>query len=144
MKIVVKMILAVLMLSSVAMAEEDALVTGCKDIMKNRSSMEAGYVMGYLEGHNVLGRDALTAMELKNFQDLDFEDVKQMCKRLLNDDSDFVKDYPQYSFSMFIRGNLARANGHEWDEVEKRRDFMRKMSGFEDAKKEKEKEKKKY
>jgi len=133
MKNFIKLILIISISSSLAIAKEDPLVTGCKDIMKNRASLESGYVIGYLAGHNILGRDTLNAMELKTFQSLDFKDAKKNCKRLLTDKSAAALKYPQYMFSMYIRGDLARANGHEWDEVQERKNFMRKASGFEDT-----------
>ncbi|QOP46176.1 hypothetical protein [Sulfurimonas paralvinellae] len=137
MKIIIKMILAVSIFSSLAIANENVIVTGCKDIMKNRLTVDSAFVTGYIAGHNILGRNVLDSMEMKTFLNLDTKDARDLCKLLLTDESDLSKKYPAYMFSFYIRAMLARANGYKWDEVKERKKLMREASGFKDTKKNK-------
>lgn len=139
MKIFIKIILTVFMLNSIAIAsEKNVYFKGCEDVMKERSSKNSLFVVGFVQGTQVLGRDVLDKIGKKTVVSLDFEDIKPLCKDLLTYQSKIKENdniTPGYALSILIRGYLIRSNGFTWDEIQDYVEEIQKKIGLKEEKK---------
>ena len=138
MKKFTRIALAVSLLSSFLMGQQiDPVAEGCKDILKDRTTFSSGYILGMTAEMNMLGLDVLHAMGYQIVQGLDLVDAKKACKKffILKRDEKFKNANSVLLMSFILRGELVRANGYTWDEVQARKKYMQEAIGLSKKKK---------
>lgn len=138
MKKVTQIVLTVSLLSSFLMGQQiDPVTEGCKDILKDRSTFYSGYVTGMTAEMNMLGLDVLHAMGYQIVQGLDFIDVKNSCKKFfaLKKQENLKNVNSALLMSFILRGELVKANGYTWDEVQARKKYIQEALGLSKKKK---------
>ena len=129
-----KILIASLLMGSVVFANEgqDVVFKGCSDVMKNRSTQESYYVLGFIHGTNWLGYDVLNKMGKPTTVGLDYQDAKNICKYTPQKRYEIEKsELPSTAYlSVIIRGYYVVINGYTWEEIQERVKLIQKKLGL--------------
>ena len=118
-----KTLFTLITVSTLLMAnQKDIYIQGCQDIMKNRSTIDANYILGFVNGTQILGWDVLKKMGKPPVVAIDLKDLQPICRQFLSYQSEMSqKNIPSvFWFSLVIRGYLVHINGYTWEEIQER------------------------